>query len=74
MVTIKHKVSGSIMDVTREKWVEMSGRSRNWEKIGEETVVDKKGRKDKAVFAPPGTENQEGILDWAEPGEPTEKE
>lgn len=39
MVTIKHRLSGKITDVTDEKWVEMSGRNRNWEKIGESRIL-----------------------------------
>ena len=39
MVTIKHRISGTITDVTPEKWESMKGRSRNWEKIGESRVL-----------------------------------
>lgn len=35
MVTIRNKVTGKTQDVSPEKWREIQGRSRNYEKIGE---------------------------------------
>jgi len=38
-ITIKHKRSGKIADITPEKWANLVGRNRNWEKIGEKEIA-----------------------------------
>lgn len=61
MITIKHQKSGKVMDVTEDKWREMNGRNRNWEKIGQ---APEKKAKGKPVFIPAADEQIEGVLNF----------
>lgn len=57
-ITIQNKRTGSIMDVTPDKWRQIQATSRNWEKIAS-AKAEPKGRAKKAQEVKPEEEEQE---------------